>query len=169
MHFESIFHFGWTMVMIAITFLVLYLILKKYFFEKVRAFMLARETKVKEAFENADAANRSADERLVEYEKKLSGAETERREILMEAKITADENARAIVKAAEERISAMMIKAEKEIEREKQQAIESMREQIALLAVYAAEKILERNIDANDQAGIIDGVIREAERSEWKI
>jgi F-type H+-transporting ATPase subunit b len=169
MHFESIFHFGWTMVMILITFLVLYLILKKYFFEKVRAFMLARELKVKESFENADAANRSADERLVEYEKKLASAETERREILMQAKITADENSRVIVKAAEERISAMMIKAEKEIEREKQQAIESMREQIALLAVYAAEKILERNIDANDQAGIIDGVIREAERSEWKI
>jgi F-type H+-transporting ATPase subunit b len=169
MHFENIISFSWTVVMIIITFIVLLIILKKYFFEKLRAFMLARELKVKEAFENADATNRSADERLVEYEKKLSGAEAEKREILMQAKITADENARAIVKAAEERISAMMIKAEKEIEREKQQAIESMREQIALLAVYAAEKILERNIDANDQAGIIDGVIREAERSEWKI
>jgi F-type H+-transporting ATPase subunit b len=157
------------MVMIIITFIVLLIILKKYFFDKLRAFMLARETKVKEAFENADAANRSADERLVEYEKKLSGAESERREILMHAKMQADENARDIVKAAEERISAMMLKAEKEIEREKQQAIESMREQIALLAVYAAEKILERSIDANDQAVIIDGVIREAERSEWKI
>ncbi|MDR1027838.1 MAG: F0F1 ATP synthase subunit B [Clostridiales Family XIII bacterium] len=147
--------------MVLITFVVLYLILKRFFFEKVRTFMLAREQKVKDAFDNADAANRVAEERLSEYNARLADAEQERREILRQAKQEGDETAKEIVSDAEQRANKMITQAEKEIARERLRAIEGMREQISLLAIYAAEKIIEQKLDAAEQQVIIDGVIKQ--------
>jgi F-type H+-transporting ATPase subunit b len=149
------------MLMVLITFVVLYLILKRFFFEKVRTFMLAREQKVKDAFDNADAANRVAEERLSEYNARLADAEQERREILRQAKQEGDETAKEIVSDAEQRANKMITQAEKEIARERLRAIEGMREQISLLAIYAAEKIIEQKLDAAEQQVIIDGVIKQ--------
>jgi F-type H+-transporting ATPase subunit b len=157
------------MPMVFITFVILYFILKRFFFEKLRNFMEARERKIQDAFDNAAAANKNAETRLMDYDKKLSGAEAERREILLKAKADADASARDIIRAAEEKAAAMRISAEREIERERQQAISEMREQIASLAVFAASKILEREIGEGDQQAIIDKAIAEAGQSEWKI
>jgi F-type H+-transporting ATPase subunit b len=159
----------WTLLMVFITFFVLFLIMKKFFFEKIHNFMQDRELKVKTAFENADAVNKTAETHLREYENKLKSANNERREILSEAKNTADENSREIIGAAEKKASEIIFQAQREIEREKQRAIVDMHEQIAMLSLYAAEKIIEKNLDATDQRVIIDNAIKEVTESEWKI
>ncbi|MDR1953851.1 MAG: F0F1 ATP synthase subunit B [Clostridiales Family XIII bacterium] len=167
--FAPLIGFNWTLVMVFITFLVLYLILKKYFFEKVRAFMLAREQKVKDSFDNADSVNRVAEEKLSEYNAKLANAENERREILKQAKQRGDETAREIIVQAEERASQLVAQAQNEIERERLHALDEMQEQVALLAIYAAEKIIEQKLDAAEQQTIIDGIIKQAGAKEWTI
>jgi F-type H+-transporting ATPase subunit b len=131
--------------------------------------MLAREQKVKDAFDNADSVNRVADERLAEYNAQLAAVENERREILKQAKQQGDENAREIIAEAEGQANKLIAQAEKEIERERLQAIEGMREQISMLAIYAAEKIIEQKLDAAEQQTIIDGVIKQASEQEWRI
>jgi F-type H+-transporting ATPase subunit b len=167
--YTSIISFDWSMLMVLITFLVLLLIMKKFFFEKIHRFMEDREQKVKNSFDNADAANEAAEKRLAEYSSKLKGADAERREILSAAKSSADENAREIIEHAEKRAAEIITKARVEVEREKQRAIADMREQIAMLSVYAAEKIIAKNLDADDQTAIIDTVIEEASEARWKI
>jgi F-type H+-transporting ATPase subunit b len=169
MHSAPLIGLNWTLVMVLITFVVLYLLLKKFFFEKVRNFMLAREQKVKDSFDNADAVNRIAEERLAEYNAKLANIENERREILKQAKQTGDETAAAIITEAEKQADRSRLQAEQEIERERLQAVEGMREQIAMLALYAAEKIIEQKLDAAEQQTIIDGIIKQAGRKEWTI
>src|SRR5665648_476357 len=89
--------FNWTMLMIWATVIVLFFILKKNFFEKVRNFIAARETEVKDAYSNADLTNKQADERLEHYNKKLSKSENEAREIVRIAKVKADEMAKKII------------------------------------------------------------------------
>jgi F-type H+-transporting ATPase subunit b len=155
--------------MVLITFLVLFLIMKKFFFEKIHNFMEDREQKVRTSFDNADAANAAAEKRLEEYNSKLKGADAERREILSAAKNSADENAREIIERAEKRASETITQARLEVEREKQRAIADMREQIAMLSVYAAEKIIQKNLSDDDQTAIIDTVIEEASETRWKI
>jgi F-type H+-transporting ATPase subunit b len=159
MHVAPLIELNWTLLMVLITFIVLYLILKKFFFEKVRGFMLAREQKIKDAFDNADAANRVAEERLSEYNAQLADIESERRRILKQAKQQGDETAKEIIAKAEDRASQLIAQAEKEIERERLHAIEGMREQISSLAIYAAEKIIEQKLDAAEQQVVINGVI----------
>lgn len=131
--------------------------------------MVARENKIKDAFDNAEASNHVADERLLEYNNKLAAINTEKHEILLETKKKADENAKEIIAAAEEKASAILKKAENEIQVSQQQAMAEMREQISLIAIYAAEKIIEQNLNETDQQNIIEGVIEQVGRTEWKI
>jgi F-type H+-transporting ATPase subunit b len=128
----------------------------------------AREQTVKDSFDNAEHVNRLADEKLREYKEQLSDIDAKRRETIREGKERADARAQEILSAADRRAGEMIAQAEKEIEREKLKAIGEMRDQVASLAMYAAEKILEKELDANAHAVIIDNVIEQAGNSGWK-
>ena len=56
--------FNWTLLMHLATVLVLFLVVKKFFFEKIHAFMENREQTVRDAFDNAELTNRKADEKM---------------------------------------------------------------------------------------------------------
>lgn len=163
----SLIQFTPTLAMNVITLLVLYLILRIFFFEKIRKFMLARQQKVTDSFANAEKVNAEAETKLLQYNRKLQSIEEERTDILKESKRKADEQAKSIIDEAGERAHNMIMAAEKEIEREKATAMNDMKEQIALLSVYAAEQIIDKNIDAKEQQHIIDGIIEEAGRTTW--
>jgi len=160
--------FNWTLVMVLITFLVLYLIVKKFFFEKIHSFIEAREQKVKDQFDGAEAAEKEALGHLAEYKARLEDVEIERRGIIKDAKALADQRAEQIIKEANEHAEEILRRAETEIKRERVQFEEAMREQIAMLAIYAAEKIIEKKLDASDQMMLIDKIIEEDNGEIWK-
>jgi len=159
--------FNWTLLMVLITFLVLYFILKKLFFEKIRNFMEAREQKVVDQFESAEAAEKLAEEHLLEYNSKLEGVEIERRGVLKDAKTLADKRAAQIIEEANAKAKDMIQNAEKEIERERAVFAETMREQVAMLAVMAAEKIIEQQLDESRHMAIIDDILKQDEGEKW--
>lgn len=163
----SLIEFTPTLVMNMITLLALFLILKIFFFDKVRKFMLARQQKITDAFDNADRVNVEAQKKLDGYQTKLEQIQQERTDILKESKSKADTQAKQIIDEATERAHHIVMEAEKEVEREKARAMDDMKQQIALLSVYAAEQIIDKNIDANEQQHIIDGIIEEAGKSTW--
>ena len=159
--------FDWTLVFVMITFLILYLIFKKYFFEKVHNFMQAREQKVIDAYDNADAVTIKANELLAEYTKQLENVEFERRDILKDAKAKADQRAQTIIAEANERAAEIKKQADNEIEREKQIAVETMRDQVAMLAVLAAEKIIEKQLDEKEHMGLVEDIINGKGQGIW--
>jgi F-type H+-transporting ATPase subunit b len=161
--------FDWTFVMVMITFAVLFIIMRIFFFEKIRSFMQAREQKIRDEFENASEANRVADVRLDEYNAKISDIKSERRDMLTDAKKKADEHANEIIAQAEEKAQQIIKQAERQIETEKERALSDMREQIGMLAVYAAEKIIAKQLDPAGQQAIVDSVLKEAESRDWRI
>jgi F-type H+-transporting ATPase subunit b len=161
--------FDWTLAMVLVTFAVLLLIMRRFFWDKLRGFMQAREQKIVDAFDNAAEANRVAEARLDEYNAKIADIKSERRDVLAEAKQKADDNAKEIVRAAEEKAQQIIRQAEQQIEAEKERALSDMREQVGMLAVLAAEKIIEKQLDAAGQQAIVDSVLKEAESSQWRI
>lgn len=165
--YTGLIEFNWTLLFIWLTVLVLYLILKHFFFEKVHNFMVARENQVRESFENADKANRLAEEKLQDYEKRIADIEGEGREIIRKARIKAEEQAKGIIEEANLKAADMIKKAEQEIEQEKIRAVAEMKLQIAGLAIFAAEKILEKQLDDAGQQEMIAGIIEQAGRSQW--
>ena len=160
--------FNWTLVMVLITFFILYLILKKFFFEKVHDFMEAREQRVKDQFDSAETAEKLAEEHLAEYKAQLEGIEIERRGMLKEARTLAEQRAEQIVREANDHARELIRQAESLIERERAAFAVSMREQVAMLAVYAAEKIIKKELDEEDQMLIIDEIIKQDGDEKWK-
>lgn len=168
MEYTGLIEINWSIIMIWITVIVLFLVLKKFFFEKVKNFMEARSNSIQDAFDSAEAVNRRADEKMQNYTKRIANVEAEGREIIRDAKIKADAQAREIIEDANKQATEIMNKAERNIEREKQKAMEEMRKEVAALAMLAAERIVEREIQNIGQDEIVDEVINKARSTGWQ-
>lgn len=168
MEYTGLIEINWSIIMIWITVIVLFLVLKKFFFEKVKNFMETRSNSIQDAFDSAEAVNRRADEKMQNYTKRIANVEAEGREIIRDAKIKADAQAREIIEDANKQATEIMNKAEKNIEREMQKAMEEMRKEVAALAMLAAERIVEREIQNIGQDEIVDEVINKARSTGWQ-
>ena len=168
MEYTGLIEINWSIIMIWITVIVLFLVLRKFFFEKVKNFMETRSNSIQDAFDSAEAVNRRADEKMQNYTKRIANVEAEGREIIRDAKIKADAQAREIIEDANKQATEIMNKAEKNIEREKQKAMEEMRKEVAALAMLAAERIVEREIQNIGQDEIVDEVINKARSPGWQ-
>ena len=168
MEYTGLIEINWSIIMIWITVIVLFLVLKKFFFEKVKNFMETRSNSIQDAFDSAEAVNRRADEKMQNYTKRIANVEAEGREIIRDAKIKADAQAREIIEDANKQATEIMNKAERNIEREKQKAMDEMRKEVAALAMLAAERIVEREIQNIGQDEIVDEVINKARSTGWQ-
>ena len=151
-----------------VNFLILVGVLGKFLYKPFLNLMETRKQSIVDALDNAEAVNRRADEKMANYDRKIAKLEAEGREIIKEPKIKAEEQANEIIEQANQRASQIMNRAEKEIEREREKAVLEMREQIAVLSLMAAEKIMERDVEVNGQDQIIEQVLEEAGASEWQ-
>jgi len=151
-----------------VTVLVLFLILKKFFFEKVQNFIVSREHAIQDAYDNADITNRKADEVLSAYKRKIADIEAESREIIKKAKDKADKQAGDIIDEANRKADDILAKAKSEIERERAQAILGMKGDIITYAVMAAEKIVEKELETDGQEFMLDKIIEQAGKTGWR-
>ena len=165
---QGLIEFNWTSLMIVVNLLILYIILKKYFWEKIRKFMKDRQDAIQDAFDSAEAMNKRADEKMRNYSARIANVEEEGREIIRQAKQQADAQAQVILEEARTEASDIIAKAEKNIELEKAKAMEEMRQEIGVLALMAAEKIVGREIEGIGQDAIVDEVINQARSGGWQ-
>ena len=149
-------------------FLILLVVLAKFMYKPFLANLERRKQMIEDAISNAEAVNKRADEKMNSYNKRIAGAEREAAGIINEAKIKADKQASQIIDDANEKAALIMQKAEQEIERQKDAAITEAREQIGMLAVMAAEKIIEKELDDVGQTQIIDSILDEAGAAGWQ-
>lgn len=165
----GIIQLDWSMLMIFANVVILYLIMKRFFFEKIHNFMKKRQDSVKDAIASAEAINRKADKKMENYQKKIARVESEGRDIIRNAKEKADAQAARILDDAHTRAAAIISKAEKEIEREKVQALSEMKSEVTTLALMAAAQIMEQELSGTEaQKRIVDRVIQEAGEGGWQ-
>ncbi|MBO5666268.1 MAG: F0F1 ATP synthase subunit B [Firmicutes bacterium] len=165
-HYTQLIEFNWTIVFIWVNVLILFLILKKFFFQKVRNFMVARQNAIQESLDNAENVTKEADALLADYQERVANVEAEGREIVREAKLRAEAQAQLILAEANEQAAARLQQAELAIQREKELAKAEMQDEIATLAIYAAERILERELDEEKQRAFVLRIMEEAGRKQ---
>ena len=154
---------NWNLIFSIITVLVLILILKHFFFEKVKKFMDERKAKVEEQFQTAEEAENQAREKLDEYNGILAGAEKEKRVIIADAMENAKVQANSVLDEARKEAADIREKSRLQIEREKIAARKEIHNEVGDLAVQLAEKILESELDDDAQASVIDEIISKSE------
>lgn len=168
MEYTGLIEFNAGFFIILLNVIVLFLVLKKFFFEKIHNFIQARENSIKDAFDSAEAVNRKADEKMENYNKQIAKIEEEGRGIIRDAKIAAEARAKEIIDEANEKASQKMIQADRQIEIERAKAVEEMKGEIVALALLAAEKIVERDIERTGQDQIVEQIIEQAGKSGWQ-
>ena len=165
---QGLIEFNWSSLMILCNVFILYLILRKFFWEKIKKFMDDRAAAVQDAIDAAEAQNKRADEKMANYSRRIANVEEEGREIIKASKQQADAQAQIIIEEARKQASDIIAKAERTIEQEKSQAMEEMRKEIASIAMLAAEQIVGREIDSVGQDAIIDQAIEDARSAKWQ-
>ena len=165
---QGLIEFNWSSLMILCNVFILYLILRKFFWEKIKKFMDDRAAAVQDAIDAAEAVSKRADEKMANYSKRIANVEEEGREIIKASKQQADAQAQIIIEEARKQASDIIAKAEKTIELEKSQAMEEMRQEIASIAMLAAEQIVGKEIDNVGQDAIIDQAIEDARSAKWQ-
>lgn len=157
-----------TSLMILINIFILYLILKKYFWEKIKAFMDDRSNAIKDAIDGAEAMNKRADAKMANYSKRIANIEEEGRVIIKDARQQADAQAAQIIADARAQAAEIIEKAERTIELERTKAMDDMRQEIANLSLMVAEQIVEKEVEKTGQDAIVDEVINNARSTQWQ-
>lgn len=147
----------WTIL----TFLVLLALLRKFAWKPLLESLHKREEHVKMSIERAEQAKQDAERILEENRKQLSRAESEAQRILGEGRVLGEKLKNEIVEQANQQSRRMVEQAKQEIERDKEAALSHLRSEVASLAIKAAEKILDENLDQAKQSKIIDAYLKE--------
>ena len=166
--YQPLLYVDWNLLFTVVTLLVLFLILKHFFFEKVHNFMDAREKMVTDSLLRAEDVNREAEEKLQLYEEKLQKADDEGREIVKAARSSAKLQAGEIVDEADKKARNLIEHAQKEIRREEYHARKALQEEISDMALLAAEQILQEELTPERKKQIVEQILQEAGEHPWK-
>ena len=140
---------------------ILFLVLKIILFKPVLNIIEKRENMIQEDLAAGAKAKNEGIALKEEYEEKVSLAKEEGREIIKQATARAEEKSNQIISDAQAEAIALKAKATKEIAQEKEQAIAEIRNDISDIAILAASKVLEEDIDKAKHEDLIEKFIKE--------
>ena len=135
---------------------ILFIIVKLLVYKPVKKFLDDRNEKIKREIEEAQKLKDSANETLSKKEELINEGRAEGEAAASEMHKKAQEKADNIIKKAKSDAEKIIAKANKEADTRKQEIIKSSRNEIADLSIEIAEKILEREVNAEDNRRIVD-------------
>lgn len=144
-----------------ISFGVVFVLLAKVGFPAMKKGLAAREDRIRNDLESAEAAKQEADSVLDEYRRQLADARGEAGRIIEEARQAADAMRREIQARAEEDAAEIRARAQSEIDQTVARARADLQREVANFAVTLAERVVERNLDREAQRALIDRYIEE--------
>lgn len=149
----------WTMIFTWLNLLILFLLLRCFLFKPVNKVLAKRAEEIENTYKAAEATQRDADLARERYENQLSEAKTEADGIINDAVICARERSESIINEAQERAKHIAEKSEKQIELDKQKAMDEARQDIAEMAVDVAEKLIGERLDSSADEKLIESII----------
>ena len=156
----------WQILISLANLLLIFLILKKLLWKPVQKVMEERKAMVDKQFADAADAQAEAEADKAQWAEKLATADEEAAARIAEADETARRHGDRVIADAKEKAEGIIRHAEAEAELERQKATASMCEEIADLSTVLAEKVLEREINADDHRAMIASFLDEVGDAE---
>lgn len=151
----------YTFIFVAINLLILFFMMKKMLFKPVSEFMAKRTQSIKDDIDNAKKSKAEAIELKKKYEEDLMTAKQTADKIIDEARNRANSEYEAIVGSARQNAETLLENAKEEIEREREEMVKGIKNQVASLALSAASKIIEANMDTESNRKLVNKFIDE--------
>ena len=151
----------WTALCILLNTVTMFLVLKRYLFQPVLKMIKDRQDEIDNMYDEADKAKASADALQAEYQQKLNQAADTSERIVKEAMARGQSREEEIIRQANAEAAAIMDKAAADIAQEKKKAINDAKDEISGMAMAIAEKVVGRELKAEDQDKLFDEFISE--------
>ena len=155
-----------TLIAQILNFLILAGILRVVAYKPVVNILKARQAKIQESIDKAEADAAEADKLLADYKAKLAAAHAKAAAILENAEKRASEEREAKRAEIKREIEQMKKAAEAEIERERTRAVEELRSEVVALSMAAAGEIISKNIDASENEQLIAEFVNKLDKDK---
>lgn len=147
----------WTLVVFGI----LVFILGKYAWGPILAAVDAREKGIQSALDEAAERNDEAAKLLAEHKEQLADARRQANELLAEGKAAGETVRKEIEEKARVEAQAIIERARAEIERERDAAIAELRKESVDLALAAATRLIQENLDQDKDRALVERYLTE--------
>jgi F-type H+-transporting ATPase subunit b len=143
----------------AIGFVLLFLLLKKYAFGPIFNVLQQRQDTIKNDLDEAEARRNEMVRLQQDYETRLAQIEDEARDKIQAAVKEAQAARDEIIAKANADREAIVRRGEEEMVREREKVMATMRDQIAEMAVTGAGRIIKQELNGTTHARLMDEVI----------
>ncbi len=156
--FGNWFVIGWT----AINFFVLVALLYKFAYNPINAMLDQRSNTIESSLKHAEEVKIEVEQMRKETQSNLAESRKEAQEIVARATKAADDAKNEIISKAKEDATNVKNKATAEIQAATEQAKVELKDTAAALALFAAEKVLNRAITDDDHKNMVKQFVNEA-------
>lgn len=144
-----------TLIATIINFIILFAILKHFFFGKVEAIINERESLINDRLDYAEEEAEKARMIAIENERILKNAREEGKLITEKHKQKAEKVYEEIVDNANQEAKKIVERAKVEINREKEKVQDELKRESIDLAIELSKKVIEKNIDEQKNRELI--------------
>ena len=137
------------------------LIVKIFFLDKIKAILDQRREAADKQITEAENAKSEALAIKQTYEQNMLQAKAKADDLLLTAQRTANSRSEEIIAQAQQQAAQIKSKASADIALEKKKALNEAKNEISDLAMAIAGKVVARELNAGDQADMIDRFIDE--------
>ncbi len=146
-----------------ISFTLLMVLLKLFLYKPIVNMLDQRSQRIRDSLEAAERAREESAASQAEVESQLEAARAEGQQLIASAREVAERFREEETAKVRQEIEAERSRAEANIQRERDAAIEQLRGEFAGLAITAAERVVERSLDEQTHQDIIDSVLEESD------
>ncbi|NLO20030.1 MAG: F0F1 ATP synthase subunit B [Ignavibacteria bacterium] len=145
----------WTII----NFLIFLLIILKFGSKPIMNALKSRENRINSAIESAEKAKTEAEKLFIESEKRIQTSKEEMSQIVAKGRQAAEDIIKKASEEADLQKKAKLDDAIGEIEKSKNIALIELRKEVAQMAVEAAEKIIDANLDKEKHYQLVEKYI----------
>ena len=151
----------WNMLISLANLAILYWLISKFLYKPVKNMLEKRQSTIESAYLDAENAKNKALSDKEAYEKKLQTAKKEADSMIEDAALIAKGREDRIIKEAKEEAEGIIRKAKENAELETKKAEKAIKDEIVKVGTLIAEKMIDREIKADDHKNMIDSFIEE--------
>lgn len=146
----------------ALILIALLLLLRKYAWKPILDSLNNREQGIKDALKSAEEAKIQMQNLQADNKELLKEAREERDAMLKEAREIKEKMIAEASEEAQEKANKIVANAQVIIEKEKQDAVADLKNQVANLSVEIAEKVIRKQLSGKDeQMKLVDGMLED--------
>ena len=149
----------WQMVAALANLVLIFVMVKKFLYKPVKKMLDKRQSTIDGQYSAANQAREDAQADRLAYEEKLKNAKQEADAVIKSAVDTATEREKEIVADAKEKAEGIIRQAQTEAALEIRKAEQGIKKEIVDVSAALTEKLLEREISAEDHKNLIDSFI----------